>query len=97
MEAARRVSATASRLAGTRSFHAKDITWSIRKRGSVQRIHMITMITTLTFIRNHIQPAEKGLPQPPKKSATAKAATKNKCANSARKKNANRIPEYPVK
>src|SRR5206468_805048 len=78
---------------GTKICQQNFIIWSNRRRGSVHRIHMSSVIITLVFSTNHIGPGRSGPCQPPRKSVTASPAEKKLFANSARKKSANRMPE----
>src|SRR5688572_1801856 len=85
-----------TRDSGTRTFQAKDIIWSIRRRGTVQRIHIITVISSRVFSTNQTTPGSQRPSQPPKKRTTPNPAVKKLFANSARKKKDQRIPEYSV-
>src|SRR5262249_34913985 len=83
--------------AGTSSFQQNPIIWSMRRRGSVQRTHIIRQI--IKIVSSVKQPGagrKLGPSQPPKKITTPSPAEKKVLENSARKKNENRIPEYSV-
>ena len=85
----------------------RRMSWSQRKRGSVQRTHMNTKIMAATFAKKttilitpKIQPCEpSGMPgkcQPPKNKVTMMADPVIMAAYSPRKNSANFIDEYSV-
>src|SRR5881392_3837999 len=85
----------------------RRINWSQRKRGSVQRTHIMKKIIAPTFakktamlIKPKIQPCEpSGIPgkcQPPRKSVITIDEPVIIAAYSPRKKSANFIEEYSV-
>src|SRR6184192_3587230 len=96
---------------GVNTFQHKFISWSTRKRGNVQRIHICTPTNANTFntVQNipHAAPVVqsakctltilgKGVFQAPRKRITATIDTKNIIEYSARKTKANRIPVNSV-
>src|SRR5690606_33806992 len=96
---------------GIKTFQHSVNSWSARKRGSVQRIHICTPTIVSDFNNVHaiphpnpvVQSARRKLPMlgnglfhPPKKITTPNIATRNIIAYSARNKKANLIPPYSV-
>ena len=94
---------------GKRYFHSRVNNWSILNRGKVHLNHIITQIIKNVFPMYHTnggmksmmwlkpahQPTWKGI-HPPRNTVAAMEATINIFMYSARKKNANLIPEYSV-
>src|SRR5271157_5757122 len=81
---------------GGRNFQANPITWSIRKRGNVERTQIIRAKTANTFIRNHNSGGKKGPFQPLRYSVVIIAEIATASVYSARKKSANLMPEYSI-
>ena len=83
------------------NFHAKFISWSMRRRGSVARIQMNMAISTRSLAKNQkydgIQVRnENGADQPPRKSVMASPQIANMPIYSPRKNSANLKPEYSM-
>src|SRR5579863_4317731 len=91
-----------SRVKGRRNFHAKFISWSWRRRGSVPLTQISTRMERITLEKNQIQEGiqvrkAKGADQPPRKSVAPSPETDNMPRYSPRKNRANLNPEYSVK
>ena len=78
---------------GSKYFHSNVKSWSIRKRGNVQRNHIIKNTNSIVFPKNQKIPKigidsviPKGDNQPPKNTVAATAAIMNILINSAKKK-----------
>src|SRR5215469_897879 len=87
---------------GSMNFHAKFISWSMRRRGSVLRIQISMAINTRSLAKNQkydgTQPRkENGAVQPPRKSVIASPQIANIPMYSPRKNRANLKPEYSMK
>src|SRR5215469_3513847 len=87
---------------GSMNFHAKFISWSMRRRGSVLRIQMRMAISTRSLAKNQKYEGtqmrkEKGEFQPPRKSVMASPQIANIPMYSPRKNRANLKPEYSMK
>ena len=89
---------------GVRYFQHMPMSWSTRRRGSVQRIHIMTKTRKRVLVRNQKGPAMKsgtketgsGPENPPRNSTTTSALATNILAYSARKKSEKRNPLYSV-
>src|SRR5512144_3130643 len=94
---------------GMKYFQQRFIIWSTRKRGSVQRIQMITKMNARILSAKAPNPRScshpcsawsdaerKGTCQPPQKSIEATAPTTNTFTHSTSGKSAKRKPEYSV-
>src|SRR5690606_4424411 len=96
---------------GVSIFQQSAISWSARKRGNVQRIHIC--IPTISKVLDNVQKTPhanpvvhsasfttpilgKGVFQPPRNTTTPIIATRNIIAYSARKIKAKRRPPYSV-
>jgi len=87
---------------GMRTFQQSDMSWSIRSRGSVARIHMKMRTKKYVFSVNHNTPSRgktstNGPCHAPNQSVVTMADTTVTSPYSARKKIAQRIPEYSVR
>ena len=90
-----------SSVKGRTNFHAKFISWSWRRRGSVPRIQMKTKIESITLPKNQIhdgtQPRkENGADHPPRNSVAPRPEMESMARYSPRKNSANLKPEYSV-
>src|SRR5690606_29227567 len=106
------VASSNAQLIGSRYFKQEVITWSIRKRGSVHRTHIMTKTISDALVRKfsspkslatnkssppHIEKTGIGPFQPPRNRITKIPLTANIEAYSARKKNDQRMPLYSVR
>ena len=87
---------------GMRTFQQKPMSWSIRRRGRVARIHMNSTTKPYVLSVNHRIPragtaSTPGPCQPPNQSVAMIADTTVTSPYSDRKKTAHRIPEYSVR
>src|SRR5579864_797576 len=87
---------------GSMNFHAKFMSWSMRRRGSVARIQISTAISTRSLAKNQKYDGtqvrkENGAVQPPRKSVMANPQIANIPIYSPRKNRANLKPEYSMK
>ena len=87
---------------GMSTFQQRDISWSIRSRGSVARIHMKTSTKKYVFSVNQRTPisgktSTNGPCHAPNQSVVTIDDTTVISPYSARKKMAQRIPEYSVR
>ena len=82
---------------GRRHFHENAMTWSIRSRIRVARIHRINKNTANTLIANQIQIGRNGPFQPLRNSVVTIMATASVLMYSPMKNITNFIPEYSVK
>src|SRR5687768_9818465 len=88
---------------GIITFHEICMSWSTRRRGSVQRIQIWIITKKIALLINHTNPmtgppstSPKGEAQPPRNKTEPIALTANMFAYSAKKKSANFIAEYSV-
>src|SRR5689334_10468046 len=86
---------------GRTNFHAKFISWSWRKRGSVPRIQMKTKIDINSFEKNQnhegiTERNENGADHPPRNSVVPNPEIDIIARYSPRKNKANLKPEYSV-
>src|SRR6187402_2693151 len=80
------------------------MTWSTRRRGSVQRSHICTKISAKILVTSTTMPTGAGIAltstsgsvQPPRNSVATSADETNIEAYSSRKKKEKRMPEYSV-
>src|SRR5215469_14783911 len=87
---------------GSMNFHAKFMSWSMRRRGKVLRIQMSMAISTRSLAKNQRYEGtqlrkENGADHPPRKSVIANPLMANMPMYSPRKKSANLNPEYSTK
>src|SRR5499426_164606 len=89
---------------GSRYLYPSAMTWSTRRRGSVQRSHICTKMKKKVFASSTTMPTGTGMAEtltkgsvhPPKKSVATSRLDTNMDAYSSRKKKEKRMPEYSV-
>src|SRR5690554_1712295 len=84
------------RASGMSTYQPRFIKWSIRMRGSVHPIHMVTKMTAYVLMKNQTMGGSNGPEGPPRKNVVARAENTIRLAYSARKNTAQRKPLYSV-